>query len=294
MFNQNNAMKDWNYYKKNIIQYYNETTPTYSLWCNKNSLAMHFGLWDSSTKNLQEALLNENKILAEISNLRKSDSVLDAGCGLGGSGIWLAKNYGLKVVGISFNSLHVEESARNAKLHGVDSLTQFLTMDFHKTDFKSCTFDVIWAVESSIQSTDKPKFLKEMYRILKPGGRLIVADSFAKKQPDNSIENKGFEACLHKCAIYNLCTWEGFRNDLIKQGFVSIKGWDKTKEIIPSMRHWYLISIFTWPYWKLAWLLGFISKVTNDHASSGLCVNKYLKKGLWMYAIFYAVKPLTK
>ena len=85
-----------------IAKHYDETLPYYKhLWSRKSN-AIHYGFWDKETKTVEEALLNENNFLAKVADIKSSDKVLDAGCGVGGSSVWIAKNIGARVIGHHF------------------------------------------------------------------------------------------------------------------------------------------------------------------------------------------------
>ena len=87
--------------KKDVAEYYNECTVDYQMmWFNEETLAIHYGYWDEKTKRHHDSLLHMNNQLLRIANIKDTDYVLDAGCGAGGSSIWLAKEVGSKVVGI--------------------------------------------------------------------------------------------------------------------------------------------------------------------------------------------------
>jgi len=60
-------------------------------WNLRQSRSMHYGYWDKSTKTFHEALMNINKVMSEKVLIKEHDKVLDAGCGVGGSSLWLAK-----------------------------------------------------------------------------------------------------------------------------------------------------------------------------------------------------------
>jgi tocopherol O-methyltransferase len=78
--------------KKDIERYYDLSEVHYRLhWNLDKSRSLHYGYWDASTKNFHEALLNINKIIAQHAHISKDDVALDAGCGVGGSAIWMAK-----------------------------------------------------------------------------------------------------------------------------------------------------------------------------------------------------------
>ena len=87
--------------KKDVVEYYDECTGDYQMmWFNEETLAIHYGYWDEKTKEHHDSLLDMNNQLLRIANIIDTDYVLDAGCGVGGSSIWLAKEVGSKVIGI--------------------------------------------------------------------------------------------------------------------------------------------------------------------------------------------------
>ncbi|HBC57016.1 MAG TPA: hypothetical protein DCZ03_07620, partial [Gammaproteobacteria bacterium] len=85
-------------YRDEIVDYYDNCEMDYKvLWRLDRCLAMHYGYWDETTERVSEALIRENQILAERAKITESDIVLDAGCGVGGSAIWLANEIGSTV-----------------------------------------------------------------------------------------------------------------------------------------------------------------------------------------------------
>ena len=286
---------DWRGIKNKVISYYESTFIDYKLmWYTSHDLSLHFGFADKPGMSHSEIINNENRFLAHAVKLRKADYVLDAGCGVGGSSIWIAKNYGARVVGITISKSQVDESIKNAKLNNVEKLTKFYEMDFHDVSFKDNTFDVVWAIVSFCQSWNRDRLLKEMFRILKPGGRLIVSDAFRKNSPIHSKEGDYFEKCLKGFAIYNLFSWDQFGRELSGHGFGNIISWDKTKEIMPSCKRMYWTAIATYPFWITARLLRLIPKARYDNAMSCLAQWNTLKKGYWVYGVYYAEKPRGK
>lgn len=82
--------------KTSVIRYYQETYLDYffvlGLW---GHWGMHFGFYDESHTTLREAILNSNRVLALKAGVQEGMKVLDAGCGVGGSALWLARNHEL-------------------------------------------------------------------------------------------------------------------------------------------------------------------------------------------------------
>ena len=85
-----------------IAKHYDDTLPYYKHLWGRGANAVHYGFWDKETKTVEEALLNENNFLAKVADIKSSDKVLDAGCGVGGSSVWIAKNIGARVIGHHF------------------------------------------------------------------------------------------------------------------------------------------------------------------------------------------------
>ena len=88
--------------KADIVRYYQSSQWLYRLFCyNKDTLGIHFGFWEKDTKSRQEAMVNQDKEIIKVGVIKKGDRVLDAGCGVGGTAIYIAKIIGARVTGIS-------------------------------------------------------------------------------------------------------------------------------------------------------------------------------------------------
>ena len=173
-------------YHKRIIEYYKDTENAYKdSWDLNNSLAIHYGYWDEKVKSFPESLLRMNEIMIEAAEIKSTDKVLDAGCGVGGSSIFMATMLGCKVTGITLSERQVQQANENAAKKNVEDLVNFKAMDYSATDFPDASFDVVWGCESICYADDKEKFIKEAFRLLKPGGRLIVADGFVSEFTNN-------------------------------------------------------------------------------------------------------------
>ena len=171
-----------NQLKEEIINYYDSCEKNYQHWWDLDrSLAMHAGFWDESTQTLTDALANENKVLADLADIQPGEKVLDAGCGYGGSAFFLAEHRGAKVVGITLCEQQVRKAESIAKMKNYTHTPEFYLMDYTQTTFADQSFDVVWAIESVCHAANKKDFIKEAWRLLKPNGRMIIADGFHVK-----------------------------------------------------------------------------------------------------------------
>src|SRR6185503_19091713 len=180
-------------YHKNIIDYYAATENAYKdSWDLDNSLAIHYGYWDEKVKSFPQSLLRMNEVMTEAANIRSSDKVLDAGCGIGGSSIFLAERMGCNVTGISISERQIQHARKLVREKKIEAKAEFEVMSYDDTSFPDASFDVVWGCESICYADDKEQFIKEAFRLLKRGGRLVVADGFVtdfKNNDDPTIRN---------------------------------------------------------------------------------------------------------
>lgn len=113
------------------------------------------------------------------SNFPSADGikVLDVGCGVGGTSRYLAKALdGAHVTGITLSPRQVARAQELAVAQGVANQTHFQVLNaLDMVAFEDNTFDVVWACESGEHMPDKQKYISEMMRVLKPGGKFVMA-----------------------------------------------------------------------------------------------------------------------
>jgi cyclopropane fatty-acyl-phospholipid synthase-like methyltransferase len=166
-----------------VIQHYVVLQDFYeSVFGNCN---IHFPLWLPNTKNAAMGAANSNRLLADACQVRRGKTVLDAGCGLGGSAFWLAENRGAKVIAISPVESNIKRCRQLATQRQLDHLIQFHVLDFMSEPFEPNTFDAVWNIESFIYAFPKESYIRNTYRILKPGGTWACLDAFILKPGGN-------------------------------------------------------------------------------------------------------------
>ncbi|MDJ0555550.1 MAG: methyltransferase domain-containing protein [Microcoleaceae cyanobacterium MO_207.B10] len=102
-------------------------------------------------------------------------SILDVGCGIGGSSLYLAEKFNASVTGITLSPVQANRAKERAESANLSQQTNFLVADALEMPFADASFDLVWSLESGEHMPNKIKFLHECYRVLKPGGNLIMA-----------------------------------------------------------------------------------------------------------------------
>ena len=104
-------------------------------------------------------------------------SILDIGCGCGGAAFHLIKKHRAKSVqGIDPETLVIKTAQQLAKKNNLAKKAIFKCVEPGPLQYNEETFDVIFSKEVFLHIPDKEALLKDVHRILKPGGLIIVSD----------------------------------------------------------------------------------------------------------------------
>lgn len=282
-----------------VIHYYNSTAVDYKLfWTGPKDLAIHFGYFDASVKSHQASLLKANEIFASYANITARDNVLDAGCGYGGSAIWLAKHIGCHVVGITIVPQQVQQARLFAAKQNVLDNVRFEQMDYTHTSFPDASFDVVWAVESIVHAEHKQDFICEAQRLLHPGGRFLIAEYMLRE--DLSVEEKAsLSPWLEGWAMPGLLTVSEYSQLLGECGFKHVQVYDITQHIRSSVNRLGKLPLPTLPTAKAFAVvaralcaLKLFSQERLKNIQAGICQNRALRLGQWNYIVIRAEKML--
>lgn len=260
-------------------------------WCNKENLALHYGYWDQDTTSHHQALLNKNQVLYHAAGIKQSDHVLDAGCGIGGSSIWMAKHHGNQTTAITISQKQAQYATGHAKRQGVAEKVNFEVSDFCATSFDDASFDVVWGLESVCHALNKGDFLKEAFRLLRPGGRIVVCDGFITRRDFSDDEWQDIVICLNGWAVPNLCSRDEFSQLLKDSGFQAVNYNDITEQTLPSADYMFKVATRLKPVQLISQWLGLRSKAQTANFKVGLAQHRLFKDKLVEYGIFTATKP---
>lgn len=103
-----------------------------------------------------------------------ASAILDVGCGIGGSALYLAEKFGAQVDGITLSPRQHQRAEERAAEKGLDKRARFQVADALDMPYEDNRFDLVWSCESGEHMPDKARFVSECTRVLKPGGRLLI------------------------------------------------------------------------------------------------------------------------
>lgn len=274
-----------------VARYYDDTVGLYRMWFMSSGIsAMHYGIADETTHSFGESLRNTNRYLATQAGIIATDTVLDAGCGIGGSSLWLAENIGCTATGISLSERQIQHAKRLAHKRRQEQKVSYLVGDYTKTGLPDASFDVVWGLESVCHAADKQAFFHEAYRLLKPGGRLVVGDGFMLREPKNDQEKQWTKRFEKGFVVPPLVLPSNFKKGLERAGFTNVAFTDKTKNVWPSCKRMYAMAVASYPLIILLRSLHLMESFTHSH-DSGVTQYHCVKAGVYGYGVFVAHKP---
>ena len=182
------------------------------------------------------------ELLLQKSELPQASEVLDVGCGIGGTSRYLAKEHGCMVTGITISGQQVQMARRLSRLgvgtpvssqtassagtpvssnaSSIDDAFDHLgkgKVKFQELDaetmgdhFVSSKFDAVWISEAMSHLPNKQLFFENAFKLLKPGGRLVIADWFKAEDLTAAQMESDIKPIEDGMLLPPLCTQQGY------------------------------------------------------------------------------------
>ena len=272
-----------------VVAYYDQTWLDYRLlWLNRRTLSVHFGYTDTTTRGHADALLQMNRVLADRAGIQPGTRVLDAGCGVGGSGIWLAQTRGAIVVGVTPVTSQVARARGFAAARKLGYRITFEQADYTNTPFPDASFDVVWALESVCHAPDKAAFYHEAARLLRPGGRLVIAEYMRAERPLSARGEQLLHQWLDGWAIPDIDTRAEHMAHAATACLADTRIDDITTHTRPSLRRLYRLTRWFYPLAVTGRAVGIRSAIQHGNVIGSLCQYQALERDLWFYGMLCA------
>ncbi|XP_019739480.1 phosphoethanolamine methyltransferase isoform X3 [Hippocampus comes] len=170
------------------------------------------------------------KEFVDLLNLQPGQKVLDVGCGIGGGDFYMAKTFGVEVLGLDLSENMVDIAMARAFAERLPSV-EFEVADATKRTFPEGSFDVIYSRDTILHIRDKLALFKRFHLWLRPGGQLLISDYCCGEKP----WTPQFEAYV-KQRGYILYTPSQYGKFIQDAGFCNVQTSDRTAHFIQTIK----------------------------------------------------------
>ena len=191
---------------------------------------IHHGYWeDGESPAVAQVKLVEH--LAERAGIPRGSRVLDVGCGVGGSSLWLARKFDCSVLGLTISPVQAAMATEMAGAEGLSDRVRFEVSDANHLDLAPESFDVVWVVECSEHLAYKARFIEGCARSLKPGGALALCAWLSADDPASTAHERLVRdvsrgmLCPHFASMSDYTSW------MRESGFERIEAEDITRHV---------------------------------------------------------------
>ncbi|MFE0130490.1 SAM-dependent methyltransferase [Streptomyces sp. NPDC059037] len=183
--------------------------------------SLHYGYWDgpADTGSMAEASRRMTDLMIDKLAVRRGGRVLDVGCGTGRPALQLARSTGAEVVGVTISREQVRLANLAAEAERLGGQVKFEHGDAADLRFAPESFDAVWLFESLLHMPDPRRVLKQLATILRPGGRLVIAN-LVQRAPLTEAEEAGLAAYLQMAGIASIAPLDDYPGLVTDGGLV--------------------------------------------------------------------------
>jgi arsenite methyltransferase len=192
-----------------IVSYFTQSEWAYSMYHSEED-CIHLAINEDGAFKPEGYYVHPRYVAQQIQSLQ-AQTVLEVGCGKGFNSRFLAEQFpSVKFLGLDITPLHID-IARN-KSKSIKNLS-FQTGDFNRLSYPSDSVDIVFAFETLCYAKEPSIIFKEFYRVLRPGGQLIVFDAFSTASPSSWSEDMQAAVKLTELSM------------VVEHGFAQMKQW---------------------------------------------------------------------
>ena len=200
---------------------------------------MHHGYYipEDRTDHQQAQIDLIDQVLA-WAGANSAQSMLDVGCGIGGSSRHIARKFQCKAQGVTLSPYQAGRANELAKEQGLEAQTTFQVADALDMPFDDNSFDLVWSLESGEHMPDKKQFINELFRVATPGGRIIIVTWVHRdlKEGESGLtkkEERLLDAINRAYYLPKWCSSDDYIMLLKEKGATDIKSEDWSYIIAP-------------------------------------------------------------
>lgn len=235
---------------RNIAKFWDQISRGWqAVW----GLHIHHGYYEANSvltpREAQEKLIHK---LVELVCIPQGAKILDVGCGMGGSSVYFAEQYYAEVTGITLSQQQITIAKQYAASKNIHDIQFKIEDALSLASIADNSVDIVWSLESCEQFFDKKLFLKQALRVLKPGGKLMIATWCASHEEFTGNLAKQYRKLCYAFDVPYMPTIAYYKN-LLSQNFILQKtldwsmhvkkSWDIGVSLVNAYSFWQLLKL---------------------------------------------------
>jgi ubiquinone/menaquinone biosynthesis C-methylase UbiE len=265
------------------MQYYDSMNLALKRLNNEYTM-LHYPLYINDSDSFFQAQKNLTDYCISLLKPIKNKEVLEIGCGNGVQALYINANYKpARITGIDLNKSNIEIANSEKDRTNTHNVRFFVDDAQNLTKIESDSVDVLLNIESAFHYPDKSAFLKEVYRVLKPGGQYLIADILSTRKKREGVMKIWGKPMVHHFWNKKRYDEEFLKSELEINYNEDItqhvkKGWSLYRNWIPEIKRKLFIQ-------NVAFRLFYVINAR---------LNIYFLRKRQQYIIYVGCKPLLK
>ena len=249
---------------------------------NNKHMMLHYPLYVKETDSFIQGQQNLTDYCISLLEPLKDKEVIEVGCGNGVQTIYINENHKpSSIMGIDLNKNNIDIANSEMKLANSENVRFVVDDAQNLKNVASESADVVLNIESAFHYPDKSAFLKEIHRVLKPGGQFLVADILSTRSKREGFMKIWGKPMVHHFWNRNRYDEEFLKSELEIKHSEDIsnrvkKGWSLYKNWLPKIK---LNSFFQ----DVAFRIFYVINVR---------LNMYFLRKRQQYLVYVGYKPL--
>ena len=213
---------------------------------NNGYTMLHYPFFESESDSFVKAQANLTDYCISLLDPIENKEVVEIGCGNGVQSLYIWQKFKpAKITGIDLSTANIEIAISEKERMNAEVVSFLVDDAQNMKNIPSESVDVLLSIESAFHYPDKTAFLKEVHRVLKPGGQFLIADILTKpsekrfKLWSNSMSHH-FWSHRQYNEVFKMLELEILKNEDISENIR--KGWAMYKKWLPEIKRESLIQ----------------------------------------------------